>query len=118
MGEPLKPENGVRRQVCVRGLKALTLLFFLLAGAVQARPHDGVEYSKVTAAGVPVHLVTVDLKRADLVIRLRDPRAAVRSAASEAAKGGSVPLVRGAPVHALDDKCGRSVHRQPFFYAY
>ncbi len=44
-------------------------LFLALALPSVARPHDGVSYQKLTAAGVPIHLVTVDLNRSDLVIR-------------------------------------------------
>lgn len=33
------------------------------------RPHDGVSYQKLKAAGVPIHLITVDLNRTDLVVR-------------------------------------------------
>lgn len=47
----------------------LLALLFGLTVLAQARPHDGVDYVKLTAAGVPVHLVNVDLGRADLVIR-------------------------------------------------
>lgn len=50
---------------------SLLLAFFWvsLASLATARPHDGVDYAKLTAAGVPVHLISVDLSRADLVIR-------------------------------------------------
>lgn len=34
-----------------------------------AQHHEGVEYIKLKAAGVPVHLVSVNLKREDLVLR-------------------------------------------------
>lgn len=44
-------------------------LFLVLLLPATARPHDGVSYQKLTAAGVPIHLVTVDLNRSDLVIR-------------------------------------------------
>jgi tetratricopeptide (TPR) repeat protein len=47
----------------------LWAFLLLLSGWAQAKPHDGVDYVKLTAAGVPVHLVNVDLRRSDLVIR-------------------------------------------------
>ena len=34
-----------------------------------ARPHPGVRYVKVERAGIPVHVVDIDLKRDDLVVR-------------------------------------------------
>ncbi len=54
-----------------RGLWTLRFLLFLtsLSGALWARPHQGVEYVKMQAAGVPIHLINVDLKRQDLVLR-------------------------------------------------
>lgn len=52
-------------------LSCLALLFFLGTAPVlaQSRPHDGVEYVKLQAAGVPIHLVSVNLGRGDLVLR-------------------------------------------------
>lgn len=48
----------------------LTIAFLLLLTALSsARPHPGVEYLKLQVAGVPVHLVSVDLSRSDLVVR-------------------------------------------------
>ena len=47
----------------------LLLLFLGLSGAAVARPHEGVDYVKMTAAGVPIHLINVDLSRSDLVLR-------------------------------------------------
>jgi uncharacterized protein YigE (DUF2233 family) len=57
----------VRSQILSPYGLCLCLFLFCLPGF--ARPHDGVEYVKLEAAGVPVHLVNVDLARADLVIR-------------------------------------------------
>lgn len=45
------------------------LFWASLAALAGARPHEGVEYAKLTAAGVPVHLITVDLSHSDLVVR-------------------------------------------------
>lgn len=52
-------------------LSSVRLCVVLLVGLLPAagRPHDGVSYQKLRAAGVPIHLVTVDLNRKDLVIR-------------------------------------------------
>lgn len=53
----------------IRALGLSTFLVFAICVSVWAKPHDGVEYSKVKVAGVPVHVVTVDMNRSDLVIR-------------------------------------------------
>lgn len=48
----------------------LAVVFLLtLTVAAWARPHPGVEYVKMRAADVPVHLVSVDLTRSDLILR-------------------------------------------------
>ncbi len=48
---------------------AAILFSLLLTVAVHARPHPGVDYVKLEAAGVPIHLVNVDLSRTDIVLR-------------------------------------------------
>ena len=45
------------------------LLLAFLSTVVIAAPHAGVNYVKLQVAGVPVHLVDVDLRRDDLVVR-------------------------------------------------
>ncbi len=50
-------------------LRLIIGLFLALTALAWARPHPGVEYLKLEAAGVPVHLVSVDLSRSDLVVR-------------------------------------------------
>lgn len=60
----------MRVRVVLTGKPGLLLLsFWLFTVACWARPHDGVEYVKMEAAGVPIHLINVDLKRQDLVLR-------------------------------------------------
>lgn len=60
---------------CVSGPRlnryTLFLVLFLLATLcpVSAKPHPGVSYVKMKAAGVPIHLVDVNLQRDDLVVR-------------------------------------------------
>ena len=51
------------------GIFWLVALLFLLSTVALAKPHPGVTYVKMKAAGVPVHLVDVDLGRGDLVVR-------------------------------------------------
>lgn len=48
----------------------IIVVFALLAlSPALAKPHDGVTYVKTVAAGVPLHLVDVDMERDDLVVR-------------------------------------------------
>lgn len=45
------------------------VLFVALGLPAWARPHSGVDWVKTQAAGRPVHVVSVDLSRGDLVVR-------------------------------------------------
>lgn len=49
--------------------RLVVLWLFLLVGAVWAKPHPGVDYVKTSVQGVPLHLVDIDIKRSDLIVR-------------------------------------------------
>ena len=69
IGEFRQAEDSVRCRPFFLNRLSLLCFWAALATLVGARPHDGVEYAKLTAAGIPIHLVTVDLSRTDLVVR-------------------------------------------------
>jgi len=51
-------------------IRFLCLFIVLALSAVcAAKPHPGVDYLKLTVAGVPIHLVDADLNRSDIVLR-------------------------------------------------
>lgn len=52
-----------------RGICIFILAFVFGLGSTLAKPHAGVTYVKTEAAGVPLHLVDIDLERDDLVVR-------------------------------------------------
>lgn len=57
------------RDDALRKILLLVLLLTFLSSAAHGAPHPGVRYVKLQVAGVPVHLVDVELYRDDLVVR-------------------------------------------------
>lgn len=49
--------------------RLVVLCFLLLVGSASAKPHPGVDYVKTSVQGVPLHLVDIDIKRSDLIVR-------------------------------------------------